>query len=366
MRQSVWEDITQNHDCQYGKYLRTAVVFWKITKCGLFWSTLLQLLIDTSIQFYPEADIWHAHMPRTSFGTLFARNISVAGLSPLYPQVHCTSAGEICHMTVGESEINAAASMTGLVLSNDFELTHTYFLTGGIAGVNPKLGTLGTVALAKFSVQVALQYEFDAREMPDNFSTGYLPYGADLPDQYPTISYGTEVMELNEALRDAAVSFASRAKLTDSTTTAEYRAKYQGVGETYTAATKIPAVIKGDSATSDVYYSGSLLSQAFENTTKIWTNQTAMTYCMTAQEDNAVLQALMRGHLAGRVDYSRAIVMRSGMPLPLYRFSVIDDSQDPISTARHQKCLCLNIYESWTRMDSRWPSITSSLPALRL
>lgn len=198
------------------------------------------------------------------------------------------------------------------VLSGLFDLKKTYFLSAGIAGVSPKLGTLGSVALSKYSVQVALQYEFDAREMPANFTTGYLPYGAYMPDEYPSLIYGTEVMEVNENLRDAVADLAGRAQLTDSTESADYRTKYVASGDMYAAAVAKPSVIKCDSATSDVYYSGTLLSEAFENTTKIWTNQSTITYCMSAQEDSAVLQVLMRAHAWKIVDFSRAIVMRTG------------------------------------------------------
>ncbi|KAI0121164.1 purine nucleoside permease-domain-containing protein [Xylariales sp. AK1849] len=262
--------------------------------------------------FSPEAVIWQKRLPDSGYGDLLRRNISIPGLSPLYPAVHCTRAGDICQITAGEAEINAAASISALVFSGKFDLTQTYFLVAGIAGVNPKLGSLGSVALAKFAVQVALQYELDARDMPDNFTTGYLPYGTYSSDQYPTSIYGTEVMELNEALRDAAYEYAVRAALADSPLLVEYRAKYGIAGDTYAAATYDPSILKCDTATSDVYYSGTLLSEAFENTTKLWTNQSDMTYCMTAQEDSAVLQVLMRADVAGLVDFSRTIVMRAG------------------------------------------------------
>ena len=45
-------------------------------------------------------------------------------------------------------------------------------MVGGIAGINPKIATLGSVTFARYAVQVALQYEFDAREIPDNLTTG--------------------------------------------------------------------------------------------------------------------------------------------------------------------------------------------------
>ncbi|KAI1452016.1 putative purine nucleoside permease [Annulohypoxylon moriforme] len=262
--------------------------------------------------FYPEAEVWYNNMKNSSLGDLLANNISVPGLSPLYPHVHCNENGEICQLTVGESEINAAASMTAFVLSELFDLTKTYFLLAGIAGVNPKLGTLGSIALSRFTVQVALQYEIDAREMPDNFSSGYFSYGTYAPDEYPSVVYGTEVHELNEDLRDAAVDLAQRARLADSAGAAAYRAKYGTDNGLYSAGASEPGVIKCDSATSDVYFSGAMLSEAFENTTQLWTNQTTMTYCMTAQEDSSVLHAIMRTAVWGRVDFSRAILMRSG------------------------------------------------------
>jgi purine nucleoside permease len=57
-----------------------------------------------------EADIWYG-IPEFN---LLAHNISVIGLSPLFPDVHCTEDG---------SEINATSSITALVKSPKFDLT---------------------------------------------------------------------------------------------------------------------------------------------------------------------------------------------------------------------------------------------------
>ncbi|KAK4182988.1 purine nucleoside permease [Podospora australis] len=261
--------------------------------------------------FAPEAEVWYENLPKSGFGDLLARNISVPGLSPRYPYVHCTANMSICQITTCEGEINAAATMMALVLSPQFDLSRTYFLLAGIAGVNPKHSTIGGVALAKYAVQVALQYEFDAREMPSNFTTGYVGYGTLEPNKYPTINYGTEVMEVNEALRDLAFKYASRAKLADNESSKKYRARYQPVGVKFARGWDGPTVVKCDAATSDVYYSGTLLGEAFENTTNVWTNGTGV-YCMTAQEDNATLEVLLRMHVHQVVDFARVIVMRTG------------------------------------------------------
>ncbi|KAK4236666.1 purine nucleoside permease [Achaetomium macrosporum] len=251
--------------------------------------------------FAPEAQIWYDNLPNSNLGDLLALNISVPGLS----------IGTICQVTTGESEINAAASITALALSPTFDLRKTYFLIAGIAGVNPKQATLGGVALARYAVQVALQHEFDAREMPEDFATGYVWYDTKGPYQYPTILYGTEVMEVNEALRGAAFDYAVQAKLADNEEAVAYRARYEPAGTDYAAAMKEPSVVKCDTATSDVYYSGTLLSEAFENVTRVWTNGTGV-YCMTAQEDNATLEVLVRMAIRGIVDFARVLVMRTG------------------------------------------------------
>lgn len=262
--------------------------------------------------FSPEADIWYANADTPgSIGNLLGMNITVPGLSPLFPQAHCLEDGSVCQVTTGESEINAASTISALVLSPLFDLQKTYFLIGGIAGINPKHGTLADVAFSKYAIQVALQYEFDAREIPDNYTTGYIPQGSYAPDQYPTSIYGTEVFEVNEALRDIAVQFASTAKLNDSTSAIAYRANYANDNTTiYAEATRAPGIITCDTATSDVYYSGALLGEAFENTTTLFTNGSGV-YCMTAQEDNATLEAMLRAAVVGTIDFARIILMRT-------------------------------------------------------
>lgn len=227
-----------------------------------------------------------------------------------FPAVHCTAAGDICQMVTGEGEINAAGSALALALSGQFNLTQTYFLLGGDCGINPQVGTLGSVTFYQYAVQVALQYEIDAREKPDNFSTGYVPLGSATTDSYPQYIYGTEVFELNDALRQRAMAFARTATLNDSSTAQAYRKLYAS-DSSFAAALTAPSIVGCDTATSDNWWSGAILGAAFEATTKLFTNGSA-TYCTTQQEDNAVLESFLRGHIAGLLDFSRIIGMRTG------------------------------------------------------
>jgi purine nucleoside permease len=241
---------------------------------------------------------------------ILAQNITVTGFSTQFPAAHCTEDGSICQVVTAMGEINAAVTITSLWLSPVFDLTSTYFLVAGVGGINPEVATLGSVTLARYAVQVALQYEFDPREVPANFSTGYVPQGSHAPNEYPGDIYGTEVFEVNDALRKLAAGFARTAALNDSAEAVAYRALYETSEGIYKAGTQPPSVVECDVTTSDNWFSGRLLGEAFGNYTKVLTNGTGL-YCNTAQEDNATLEALLRGHIAGLVDFSRIIIMRT-------------------------------------------------------
>ena len=108
-------------------------------------------------QFGAEGETWHG----IEEFDLLERNISVPGFSPLYPDVHCTSDGLICQLVTGSGEINAVATISALLYSDLFDLRKTYFLIAGIAGINPKKATIGSVTVPLYAVHVGLQFLSD-------------------------------------------------------------------------------------------------------------------------------------------------------------------------------------------------------------
>lgn len=112
---------------------------------------------------------------------------------------------------------------------------------------------------------------------------------------------------MSDSLRSIAIGFASTAVLNDTTDAQGYRARYAPL---YAAGSGAPSVVACDVATSDVYFSGELLADAFDNTTTLWTNGSGK-YCTTAQEDNATLEAILRAASANLTDFSRVIIMRT-------------------------------------------------------
>ncbi|KAG8672417.1 hypothetical protein FPOAC2_05804 [Fusarium poae] len=257
--------------------------------------------------FYEESKNWLD----PSSALQFPRKIRVPGLARGYEDIHVTEDGNVALLVVGTALINASLSISALLTSPVFDLTKSYFILTGIAGVNPKRATIGSVAFARFAVQVDTQLEFDAREVPSEWGSGYVPMGADKPDQFPGIVHGSEVFELNSALRDYAFSVAKGVNLQDSPVAAENRALWKNSPEgIFDAATQEPRVLEGDVLSSNTFWHGHRISEAMERVAKVYTAGQAE-YTMTAQEDNALLAGLLNAALQGKVDFSRILLIRS-------------------------------------------------------
>ena len=192
-------------------------------------------------------------------------------------------------MTTSMGYANAASSVSALIYSNRFDLSRTYFLIAGIAGVDPMDGTLGSAHWARFAVDGGLQNVIDAREIPSDWSTGYVAIGAGRPGEKVELKYGSEVYRLNEELLQKAYILTKDVELTDGDAAKAYRSRY-----TAAPANAAPRVSICDTISMDTWWHGSKLGTAMEAWARLITNGEA-NYCTTQQEDNATLTALRRG-----------------------------------------------------------------------
>ncbi|MBB2930453.1 purine nucleoside permease [Paraburkholderia silvatlantica] len=248
--------------------------------------------------FGPEGQVWLDHLGPW-------QDITVAGLSPDYPAVHCNRQ-DVCVMTTGMGHANAAASIMALTFSPRFDLRHTYFMVAGIAGIDPLQGTVGSAAWANWLVDFGIQWEIDGREIPSGWNTGYLGINTTGPTQKPPLDYRTEVFQLNPSLTNAAFALSRNVTLSDDAQAQAARAKYS-----YAPANRPPTVIQCDTLAGDTWWSGTELGERARQWTKILTDGKG-TYCTTQQEDNATFEALTRAANVHRVDLSRVAVLRAG------------------------------------------------------
>lgn len=250
-----------------------------------------------------EGSAWLAYLG--SHGNLSA--MEIPGLSPSFPRVHCTPSAT-CLVTTGMAQVNAATSAAALVFSPLLNLTRTYWVLTGIAGIDPARGTLGSAGWARYAISFGLQMELDAREIPSNWTSGYFAINSRGPaDPPPPLGgYSTEAYELNGALHDAALALSSGVTLAEGgEAAAAYRARYLEP-----AARAAPRVLSCDSSTSDTWIGGTLLGERARAWAGLVTGGRA-THCSIAQEDVAVLEAVRRGAAAGRADATRVALLRA-------------------------------------------------------
>jgi purine nucleoside permease len=233
------------------------------------------------------------------------QEITVPGLPEDYPSVNCTHNG-VCQMTTAMGHANAAASIIAVLYSGLFDLSKTYFIIAGIAGIDPKQGTLGSAAWARYAVDSGIAYEIDARELPPKWTDGYFGVDTDAPGQVPKFSFHTEMFQLNEALLQKALAVTRSAVLEDSEDIQEYRRHYQEA-----AARRPPSVIQCDTLSTDTWWVGRRLGEHARTWTKLLTNG-AGNYCTSQEEDNATLGALTRGAHSGLIDFQRIALLRTG------------------------------------------------------
>lgn len=257
-------------------------------------------------------------------GEKFTQEIKLPGLNPEYPNIDCTDAG-LCHMTTAMGFANAASSVAAMALSDKLDLSNTYFLIAGIAGVDPKQGTLGSAHWAKYAVDADLNHRIDQRELPETWETGSFALGSDAPGEKAKWSAGTEVYALNPQLTEYAYNLTKNVDLLDGDAAKDYRKHYN-----QEIAKGAPLVSICDTLSSDTYWHGIKVAESMEKWTKLLTDGKG-NYCTSQMEDNATLTALKRASEAGLLDFNRIALLRTAS-----NFDRQGDDQDAMASLKSE------------------------------
>jgi purine nucleoside permease len=222
----------------------------------------------------------------------------------------------ILGIVTGAGVTNATAAIMALGADARFDLSKSYWLVAGIAGVDPEDASIGSAAWANYVLDGDLVREFDARESPAGWPYGRLPIGATAPNRLPEVArWETVVYELNRKLGAWAFNLTHDVVLIDTPELAAYRAKYSE----HPNARRPPFVLQGDSLGSSTFWHGRILNQWANDWVRLWTKGQG-NYVMTNMEDNGTANALERLSKVGWADRNRLLVLRAGsnysMPPP--------------------------------------------------
>lgn len=205
----------------------------------------------------------------------------------------------------GVGTAKAAASIMALGLDPRFDLTHAYWLIDGVAGGDPADTSLASAVWVRQVINGALAYEIDARQIPRNWSTGFVPLGKSLPYQQPAVNSYNQVVSLNPGLTEWAFDLTRQIKLVDSPVLRVHRDHFPQA-----AARRPPFVSIGDELSSSTYWHGSRMDAWANHWVRYYTHGKG-NFVVSAMEDSGTLQSLaFLGH-AGRVDPARVLVLRT-------------------------------------------------------
>ena len=211
-------------------------------------------------------------------------------------------------IVTGVGNTKAGISITALGLDPRFDLSKAYWLVAGISGIDPADAPTGSAAWAEWLIDGDLSHEIDAREMPKDWSTGYVPLRKTKPYEkpFPTKNKEEVAVQLNPDLVNWAYQLTKDTPLMDTETIQKMRARYSN----YPASKMKPFVLKGDQLAASTYWHGALLNDWANDWVDYWTEGQG-NFVTSAMEDIGTYRALERLHHGGKVDKDRLLVLRT-------------------------------------------------------
>jgi purine nucleoside permease len=201
----------------------------------------------------------------------------------------------------------ARNSLTALIADPRFDLSRAYWLMAGIAGVDPKAGSIGSAAWSDWVVDGDPLYEIDDREIIAGWPWGLYAFHSDGPGEKGNGDGASGMAwRLDPGLTRWAYALTRDVALPDSAKLAADRAGYPEEA----AAQRPPHVFVGASLGSVRFWHGELRTRWARDWVRVQTGGQA-TLAMTDGEDQAVLDTLALHAKGGRVDPRRVLILRT-------------------------------------------------------
>jgi purine nucleoside permease len=270
-------------------------------------------------------------------------------------------------MVTGVGTAKAAASVMALGLDPRFDLSRAYWIVAGIGGGDPADVSVGSAVWADHVIDGDLAYEIDARQIPQSWTTGYVPLRKGSPYQPPSDDSFGQAYSLNADLVDWAFHLTSNLRLADSDALRRSRSRFAG----FPNALKPPFVTRGDTLSAATFWHGSRMDQWANEWTRYYTGGQG-NYMVCAMEESGTLQALTFLSRAGRADFRRVLVLRT--------VSNYDREPPGVPAAQSLQEMVSGDYSAYLpaleaaqitadkvvrNLVEHWPERASSIPSLR-
>lgn len=201
----------------------------------------------------------------------------------------------------------ARESVAAIVLDPRFDVSHAYWVVAGIAGVDPRTGSIGSAAWAQYVVDADPIFERDDREIPADWPYGLWSLGVDQPGKKGGAPGSSGMAwKLNPGLVRWAYQMTRDTPLPDNDLLRAARAGFPSEP----VAQKPPFVFIGDGLSTTRFWHGERRTRWARDWVKLWTDGDGA-FAMTDCEDQGILDVLDIFSKEGRVDLKRVLVLRT-------------------------------------------------------
>ena len=244
------------------------------------------------------------------------RVIAVPGMSR---PVHANADGSEIAVAVGPGNVLPGVNLMALGQSAQFDLSKSYWLIQGIAGIAPQDGAVGSAVWTDFVVNGDLAKEVDAREIPKDWPDGFVsldgvtssdPKGTLLEEDVRTwtgdaarANVRGNVVRMNQQLMRWAYELTRGMQLPEDAAMKALRAKY-------VVAKEGPKVMVGANLTTEVFWHGVRMDKWAHRWVGFETDGVAKLKT-TAMNDSGSMLALRALTQMGRADWNRALLLRT-------------------------------------------------------
>ncbi|WP_020530454.1 purine nucleoside permease [Flexithrix dorotheae] len=213
----------------------------------------------------------------------------------------------ILGICTGIGSINSAASIMALGLDERFDLSKAYFIVAGISGIDPEDASTGSAVWAEWLVDGDLSHEIDGREIPQDWTTGYIPLRKKKPFEKPLPEDNEgAVFRLDPDLVEWAYQLTKQVELIDNEEITKMRSQFKN----FPNAQKPPQVLKGDHLAAMTYWHGELMNTWANDWVSYWSNGKG-NFVTSAMEDTGTMSSLLALEKGGKVDSKRFLVLRT-------------------------------------------------------
>lgn len=217
------------------------------------------------------------------------------------------SDSQILGMVTGIGTAKSATATMALGLDPRFDLSQAYWIVAGIAGIDPEDASIGSVAWSSYLVDGDLGHEIDAREIPDDWETGFFARRTKFPYDPARPEPTGEVFQANPDLRDWAFALTENVPLVNPPELALTSKLYTQ----HPNAQKAPFVLRGGHIAAMTFWHGELLNDWANKWVAYWSDG-ATDFVTSGMEETGTYQALTYLDNIGRVDVDRFMVLRGG------------------------------------------------------